>query len=220
MYLERHDRCEMNEQKRFTGYFPPNKRVRINRSSECATSEPPSPMMLDEIKSCQATPVDSPSGLNSSTKPVNRLANLTPCLDNERDPSWNIRIFPLPENEAKKMEPRTPAASPLIGARETSSLTKPLNTYSLRQSPYTLISSTSTTPKNTPKEISKTSSVSTVSKTLPQTSLKISTPGDLLSDLNMKNWTVKLIEESVQDVIATEEEDSQKKGIVLKLAKK
>jgi len=211
LYLERHDRCEIEEQKRFTDYFIPanNRRQRQNRSSECGISEPPSPAMLDELRSNVTTPVDSPSGMSNMLKLANRLANITPCLDTEKDPTWTYRRFPLSENENKKLDP---IPSPIIlPSIENPTLKQVSSGYSFRHSPYTLLSSS--IPKNSPRESP------VVNNTAPEITHLSKVPEiDTCVD---RNWTVKLVNEPSIDVEVMDSDSKlQRKGIVLKLAKK
>jgi len=141
------------------------------------------------------TPVDSPSACTPKLL-QNRLANLLVCPEDERDPSWFHRKFPLSDVENARLEVFSAPSSPMTDSKRI----KPGSLS--RSSSYTLI--TNTTPRNSP----------------------LHSPSPLAnSPTPDSNWTVKVVHDD-NDNMKEEESftlattEKQRKGIVLKLAKK
>lgn len=195
-YCERHAKCEMVEHKRFTDYFQPVRRQRSNRISEGPNSEPLSPFLQDD-QPLVNTPVESPNlNLTLHAKLQNRLANIYACNEDERDLPWFPRVFPLSETDCQKLEDTSAPPSPI------NQDTKKHSKSSIARSPsFTILHNT---PRNSP---------------LPSPSPFASPP------TTESNWTVKVLneedlkDESVVPVVSGVSE-KQRKGIVLKLAKK
>jgi len=195
-FRERHSRCEVTEQKRFTDYFQPVRRQRSVRTiSEGPNSEPPSPHMIDE-RSLVNTPLESPNPMKILQ---NRLANVCECTEAERDLPWLPRKFPLSELETVKLEVFSAPPSPCFG-EPPKRIPKPSSLS--RSSSYTHLANI--TPRNSP---------------IPSMSPLASPPTP------ESNWTVKVLNNADnQDMptvhAPTLNDKQQRKGIVLKLAKK
>lgn len=190
MFSERHLRCEIQEKRRFTDYFQPVRRQRSTRTSEGPNSEPPSPAYTEELRSLLNTPVDSPISFPGIAQ-WNRPMNVSVCLEEEREAPWTLRRFPLVEVEVKKLEVTSEPPSPCDRVFSK------------------------------PSVLSRSPSLSHISSSSPKTS-PLASP--LVSPVTPDvNWTVKVLnsEETagpVSPVVSTA--DKQRKGIVLKLAKK
>ena len=146
MFEERHARCEIQEQKRFTNFVQLGRRNRSNRVSE-GFSEPPSPLpsIEDNYKSNLNTPVDSPGSGSTSLPRLSQISTMTPIPENERDDSWKIRQFPLGDSEYTQIETSgctkgwfrypslsdsfrfSPRCSPLSSRHNSSPLISPVN---------------------------------------------------------------------------------------------
>ena len=150
-----------------------------------------------EERSLVNTPVDSPSA-HAPKLLQNRLANLQVCPEDERDPSWLHRKFPLSDVENARLNVFSAPSSPMM---EPKRIPKPV---SLSRSPsYTII--TNNTPRNSPLHS-------------PSPLANPPTPDS--------NWTVKVMNDDEEDNLKEDESptlaatEKHRKGIVLKLAKK
>ena len=188
---ERHARCEILERKRFSAYFQPARRLRPSRLSEGSLSQPPSPIIPDEIQRLN-TQIDSPVS-SIVPKDLTRTSNLIMCTEEERDGPWPLRNFPLIDSECTKLTNSFPP-SPVICSCETNT-TLSRSIGPLKYSANSPLDS----PRNTPRQSPS-----------PLCSPEISNDID-------KNWTVKLLSDAPPTVVASEK---LRKGIVLKLAKK
>lgn len=136
------------------------------------------------------TPADSPNP--SSFKIFDRSSNLTPYSEEERELSWTVRKFPLNEKESKELTASSDLLSPVVSPTDSKTLA------SLKQVSHALMRSTRT-PRHSPL----------------QSPTFLSSPGTPTE--HDSNWTVKLLNDPPIDVVTSEK---QRKGIVLKLAKK
>ena len=213
VYLERHMRCEVSEKRKYTDYFQPVMRRRSYHPSESTASGPPSPLLNEDVRI--HTPIDSPINLSTNN---GRIVNVIIVPEEEREPCWPYRTYPLDQTECKNLHEMTPSSTRTDTDMLT--LTKPNCALYNPDSSKCCIStsnfdsSVNVTTSDTP--------ICTPTRT-PMPS-PLCSPGGTPSDIDFNensgdpdSWIVKVMNQQTLDVVTTE---AQRTGIVLKLAKK
>ena len=200
-------RCEVTEKKKFTDYFRPVlRRQRPYHLSESTASGPPSPLINEDFRPNINTPIDSPIIYSSTTH--SRIVNVTVVPEEEREPGWWARTYPLDQSDCKNL---CIVTSPESSSCDTLTTTKPFPAFSNTDSSKCLISSkypdssTSTIVLDSPRETPLQTPVHTPIQT-PMPS-PLGSPDGTPSDIdgtehsNPDNWTVKVMNDPKLDVV-------------------